>query len=320
MSRLRLSLAMVFLFSTLSAHVALSARVEAKEPQGEHSSFSGTEARETLRQAQAGRQDFRRRRAPHGPDQPEATLSDVRAEVRFGREVAARILGKYRVQSDEILTRYVNLVGKTLAAHSSRPEIEFHFAVLDTAAVNAYSAPGGYVFITSGAVDAANDEAELAAVLAHEVAHVVERHIVLELGIQGSDDSPVAAFTRFLGGAGDPAKLVFLKTVDKAVEILFGRGYKMRDEYEADRLGVLLLALSGYEPTSLQAYLSRIKDGRIKDGIGEEAAPTLADSMHTTHPAFEKRTRAMEALVATEHLSGGEYVKGGERFDEYLNK
>ena len=171
-------------------------------------------------------QDFRERKSHEDVGFVE---DDVKTEIRFGREIAARILGRYRPYEDEKLTRYVNLVGRTVASQAGRAEIEFHFGILRAEFVNAFAAPGGYVFITKGALDKVRDEAELAAVLAHEIAHVTERHIVEELNIRASDDSPVAGVARMIGATGDPAKVAFLKAADKALNILMERGYKIGD-------------------------------------------------------------------------------------------
>src|SRR6266568_6059463 len=91
-------------------------------------------------------------------------------EADIGRVVAARVLATYPLLKDVKLQEYVTLVGNTVAAYSTRPTLEWHFAVIDTPIVNAFSAPGGFIFITTGALQQMNSEAELAAVLGHEIA------------------------------------------------------------------------------------------------------------------------------------------------------
>lgn len=230
---------------------------------------------------------------------------DVKAEIQFGREVAARILGRYPLNYDEQLTRYTSLVGKSIALYSSRPEIEFRFGILNTDSINAYASPGGYIFVTRGALREMKDESELAAVLAHEIAHVSERHVVKELNIYAAEDSPIGVFARLFGAAGDPAKVSFLKTVDKAMEILFERGYKMEDEREADNIGVILLRLAGYDPTALKRYLERIKE------IKGEGMRVM-----NTHPSFDKRLKGIDDTLRKEGLEGLNYPARNERFIE----
>ena len=124
----------------------------------------------------AAESDFRRR--AHAVNSNEFETGDIQAEVAFGREIAARILGREPLRDNAELARYVTLIGQALALNSGRSELSFYFAVLDSEQVNAYSTPGGYVFVTRGALKQMRDEAELAAVLAHEIAHVQLRHII----------------------------------------------------------------------------------------------------------------------------------------------
>jgi len=144
----------------------------------------------------------------------EVAASDITEEVRFGREVAARVIARYGLYENLQLMKYVNLVGKVLAMSTNRPELEFRFAVLNTDEINAYAAPGGYIFVTRGALAKMRDEAELAGVLAHEIGHVVEKHVVKELDIKGNDDSAVSGLARVIGGSSDSARLAFAQAVD----------------------------------------------------------------------------------------------------------
>lgn len=221
--------------------------------------------------------------------QKEMTYSskDVEEEVEFGREIAARILGRIDFLDNPSLNKYINLVGKTIAQHSNRPEIDFRFAVLNTKEINAYSAPGGYIFITKGALELMEDESELAGVLAHEIAHVTERHIVKEFNIQSAEESPVSLLARFIGGGGDPAKAFFNQAVDKALDILFKDGYKRSDEAESDKIAVLLTTLAGYRNDGLLRYLKRISEikGKGKEDVGK------------THPVYEERFSLIEKEI-----------------------
>jgi predicted Zn-dependent protease len=217
--------------------------------------------------------------------------ADVVAEVRFGEDVAARILGREKLSADTQLQRYVSLLGTALALHADRPELNFYFAVLDDDAVNAYSAPGGFVFVTQGAVRAARDEAELAAILAHEIAHVSRRHIVHELNIRGAEQSDLSALTRFLGASADTARVALGQAVDKALEVLFDTGYNVQQELEADSNASLLLAETGYDPTALQRFLARVEPAKGRN----------ADLK--THPGAQQRDAALRQLLAEEKLS-----------------
>ena len=234
---------------------------------------------------------------------------DIRAEISLGREIAARIFGKYPRLDDQALTQYVTLVGKSLTLNSSRTELEYHFAVLDTDQVNAYSAPGGYIFVTKGALKLMGNEAELAAVLAHEIAHVTERHIVKELGIRSEDRSATGSIGQILGGAGGSANIAFTQLVDKATEILFETGFHQQDELDADRVGTLLLATVGYDPLSLQHYLQKIHAHKDE----------YTQSINTTHPPSQQRVNSLARLIQDEKLDKGEYSVVQVRFAEHVS-
>jgi len=238
--------------------------------------------------------------------EPTYTAKDVQEEVEFGREIAARILGRIELLDNNALTKYVNLVGKSVAIHANRSDIDFKFGVLDTKEINAYSAPGGYIFVTRGALQLMSDESELAAVLAHEIAHVTERHIVKEFNIQAAEDSPISSFARFIGGGGDPAKAFFNQAVDKALDILFKDGYKRADEVEADKIAVLLTALAGYKGDGLLRYLQKISEikGKGKDDVGK------------THPVYEERFSFIQNVMKLEGVSA---EKGATNQDRFYN-
>ena len=99
-------------------------------------------------------------------------------EIILGKRVAARVIARYGIDDNAEATYYLNLVATAIAQRSDRPDIPYHIAILATDDVNAYACPGGYIFVTRGALKMVRDEAELAAVLAHEISHVTERHIV----------------------------------------------------------------------------------------------------------------------------------------------
>lgn len=228
---------------------------------------------------------------------------DVKAEIEFGRVLAARILGKYPSYDNDKLNEYVNKVGKGLAQFSNRPEIEFRFAVIDTNIVNAFAAPGGYIFVTKGALRKMQDEAELAAVLAHEIAHVTEKHIVKELNIKGTETSAVSGFAQVLGGGSGTAKAVFSQIVDQAAEILFEKGLKKQDEFDADRVSIIITSTAGYDTLAIRRYLKKLS------GAGNETKALI-----DTHPSFEERIKNVDSVLADNQLIDKNYPNVNERF------
>lgn len=231
---------------------------------------------------------------------------DLAAEVSFGRDIAARILGRMKLVDSQPVNEYLNLVGHSVARFGSRPEVNYRFALVDSESINAYAAPGGYIFITTGAFALMQDEAELAAVLAHEVAHVNQRHIVNALGIRGSEQGAEAGLSRLIGGATDTVRVAFEQAIDKAVQILFDEGLKQADEMEADHLGVVTAALAGYDPQAMTRYLARIEAQH-----GEETA-----ILYKTHPPMAQRQQAIGELIQTENLVAVGSARGQSRFSQ----
>lgn len=256
--------------------------------------------------AVAADQDYRRR--PHAVGNGEFESGDIKAEMAFGREVAARILGREPLFDDAQLTRYITLIGQALVTHSSRSELPFYFAVLDSAQVNAYSAPGGYIFVTRGALRQMHDEAELASVLAHEIAHVQLRHIVTALHIRGKETSNVAAWMSVItGGSTDTAKVAFFQAVDQATHLLFEEGFNIQDELAADRVALMLLANTGYDPEALGRFLNRID-------TGAESAP---GNGKRTHPSGTERLSALRLELKERGLTDLNLPRRTERFASY---
>ena len=233
----------------------------------------------------------------------EMSEGDVTAEVSFGREIAARILGRYKTNNNPALIKYVNLVGLSLARNTNRPELEYHFTVLDTNEVNAYAAPGGYVFVTSGALQLMKDESELAGVLAHEIGHVTEMHVVKELKIKGVDDSITTGLAQLVGGSTDSARAAFAQAVDKGLDIIFKDGYKREDEMQADKTAVTICALSGYEASGLAKYLDRTR------AMKEKVPDT-----DQTHPTADARIAQINQIIATNGIETGNVVGNQKRF------
>jgi predicted Zn-dependent protease len=208
-------------------------------------------------------------------------------EIEIGRNIAATIAGRFPVSTDAALTRYVNLVGLTVASQAPRPDITYRFAVLETPVVNAYAAPGGYVFITRGALGLIHSEAELAGVLAHEVGHVNRRHVIE--GIRKSDTMREVRNTVDLRGATLDA------VVGTGTNALF-TGLSRGDELEADSLGLEYAAGAGYDPGGLAAFV-----GRLDQHAGEGPV----SEFFATHPRPDERVERLTAIAQREGLAGG---------------
>ncbi|MDH4161685.1 MAG: M48 family metalloprotease [Nitrospirota bacterium] len=232
--------------------------------------------------------------------------SDIVAEVKFGREVAARIVGRYGLYDDDQVNRYVNLVGSSVAVSANRPELIFRFAVLDTQEINAYAAPGGYIFVTKGALAQMQDEAELATVLAHEVAHVAGRHVVKELNIKGAEGGAAGGMARLAGGATEAARATMGQIVDKAVDILFKDGYKREDEIQADRDSILYSTVANYDASALIRYFERLNAVKGKS----------TEVLDKTHPTYDARISWLKDTINGEGIDPYKMKSNKDRFQE----
>ncbi len=196
-------------------------------------------------------------------------------EAQIGKAVAARVAGRYGLLDDQALTEYVSLVGLVCAANSERPGLPWRFAVLKSDEVNAFAAPGGYLFITRGALREMDNEAQLAGVLSHEITHVAKKHILAEI-----QKANLASAGKHLAEASGRIPSGVLEAVaDKGADVLF-KGYSRSDEYEADAEGTALLFRSGYPADGLLAFLRRLS--------GDAGKSTLA-VLSSTHPRTEDR-------------------------------
>lgn len=203
-------------------------------------------------------------------------------EEKLGREIAGRLLAAAALVQNAALQQYVNKVGRYIAANSTRPDLNWTFGVIDSDSVNAFAAPGGYVFITRGLYALLNSEAELAGVLGHEIGHVNARHHVRLMQKQ----RVVALGQEVLGRRAGNATVRML--VGNGAEIL-ARALDKDAEYEADRLGIYYATKAGYDSYGLPAVLDRLE----ASGPGDRF--TL---LYKTHPLPAERLDALDAAMA----------------------
>jgi beta-barrel assembly-enhancing protease len=202
----------------------------------------------------ASAQSLRDRLSEKIPDSKRLLLAlTPEDEVRVGQQVAANLLGIAPLVPDDGLQRYVNLVGRWVAMHSERPDLPWRFGVIDSADVNAFAAPGGYILITRGLYASMSDESELAGVLGHEIAHVVEKHHIELMRKTALIDEGREAVERRIKDKDELIK----RLVGNGAEI-FARRLDQAAEFEADRRGIVYATRAGYTPYGLPAVLQKI--------------------------------------------------------------
>ena len=206
-------------------------------------------------------------------DQPE--------EIQIGRDMAARLLGAAPLVPDAKLQQYVNKVGFWLAAQTERPDLPWHFGVMDAPQLNAFAVPGGTIFVTRGLVARMKSEAELAGVLAHEIAHVLRKHHLkaIQKGAQTALAGEALSTAVQNQNSAAREKLISFGTE------MYTRGLDKSDELEADRLGVVIAARAGYDAYGLPGVLQTLQAMNAEDS-------GLA-LMFKTHPAPAERLDAL---------------------------
>jgi len=194
-----------------------------------------------------------------------------------------------------------------LVQFSARPELTYYFIVMDTPDINAYAAPGGYVFITKGALEQVKNEAELAAILAHEMGHIEERHYVKAIGLRSQKGDTEDGLGAILSGGGAAAATAFSQAVGQAMEILFEKGLQSKkDEFEADEASVWLLVNAGYHPSALMDYFERIR------AVKNQQTQVLSD----THPPMDERITRLNNIVNEHGLNNLRLATLEERLNE----
>lgn len=237
--------------------------------------------------------------APQLPSIPPFGNVPEADEVLIGRHIAGNLLGAAPLVNDPALQAYVNRVGRWVASSSERPDLNWTFGVIESNDLNAFAAPGGYIFITRGLYKLFRDEAELAGVLGHEIGHVVKKH---HLKVMQKSQAISAGSDLIKRQVGD--KKIAQTLVGTGAEIM-ARGLDKEAEFEADRVGVVLAARAGYDAYGLPSVLQQISDAAVNSG--------QVALLFKTHPHPDERlARLGEAMGA--HFDGLKDSKNlGER-------
>ena len=218
----------------------------------------------------------------------EYTLTSTAKEVETGRKLARQVERELTLVADEPLQQRVDRIGQRIAAVCDRRELDYHFAVVADEEVNAFSLPGGYVFIHEGLVKHTAGDDELAAVIAHEIGHITARHAVkryehhleLMLAQLATMAARQGAAARGVGIAAQAAQLA----------------YARQDELDADRLGVKYLKAAGFDPTGMLRFLQKLH--QIDLGKSQYLPRDFIKPQYArTHPYVPQRLRAVKEAL-----------------------
>ncbi len=227
------------------------------------------------------------------------------AEVEMGKKAHVEVLRQYGKYDDPKLQRYTNEIGQGIAKVSHRPNIQYHYMVVDKPFINAFALPGGYVYITRGMLAHLNSEAELAGVLGHETGHITARHGVKRLQKAMASQFILAgvAIATESGGLVQGSSILLTAALQT---------YSRRDEHQSDELGGLYTFKVGYDPTKSMGFLKTLKKM-------DKTTPSAVEVIFRTHPLTEDRIERAEAQShELSQQSRGADLK--TRSDEYISR
>ena len=221
----------------------------------------------------------------------DVTITSTDKEVEMGRALARRVESALTVTPDVPMQERVRTIGEKLVAVCDRQEIIYSFEVVDDPSVNAFSLPGGYVFVHTGLLKIVANDDELAAVLAHEIGHITARHAVkrYESGL-GAMAAQVGAIAAARGGAGAGAGGVGVAL--QAAQLAYSR----EDELTADRLGVTYMKAAGFNPKAVLSFLKTLQKEHRKE-LHYLPRGIIRPQYAMTHPFVPERIRAVKETL-----------------------
>jgi predicted Zn-dependent protease len=234
---------------------------------------------------------------PQVQEANDAIFLGERQAPALGQAVAAAVLGRYGLVSDPKLTRYVNLVGLTMASVSDRPDGNWCFAVLNTDQVNSYGGPDGYVMITLGALRQMHDEAELAGVLGNEISHVIHHDAMHAAQAALRPRTPATTQSTL---TADQRNARFGQAADAVAEVVLVKGYDSSQEDAADAGAVSLLLAAGYDPASYLKFVQRMAQAQPQGGV----------AVFPTHPGLSDRAAKIQGQISQLSAAGGRSNQG----------
>jgi len=196
-------------------------------------------------------------------------------EIRLGKEAAEAVIQQYGLVEDQAEVRRMNTIGADIVKVCDRPDIEYHFYIINTDMINAFALPGGYIFMTRGIMDFIDDDDELASVIGHEVTHVAKKHSVV-LYKKSMRDALVNLLVMVL--TRDPNAVMAGQMIEESRTDVYGRGA----EIEADRYGLEYMKKAGYDPNAFMRFILKLQRY-------ETHRPDLLQGYYDFHPPMDLR-------------------------------
>ncbi|MEP0855148.1 M48 family metallopeptidase [Trichocoleus sp. DQ-U1] len=212
-----------------------------------------------------------------------SNISD-KQEVQIGRAINNQLVSReIRLYRNPQIVRYVEEIGQRLVAKSDRPDIPYTFQVVNDKGLNAFATMGGFVYVNTGLLTAAENEAQLASVMSHEIGHIAGRHAIEQMR--------KSALAR---GVAAAAGLDRNLAVQIGVDLALRRPNSRQDEFEADQKGLQTMIRAGYAPSGMVAFMEKL--------LRANSVPTFL----STHPATSDRIKALERAIDPEDANVGD--------------
>ena len=222
------------------------------------------------------------------------TLISVSDEIAMGRDAQKQVRTQVPVVNDQAVAAYVARVGRALVARAGGPKYPYTFSVANYREINAFALPGGPVWMHRGAISAARNEAQLAGVLEHEIAHIAERHAASQVSKQLVANGLIGLLGAVLGNDGGGAR-----TAQIGAQLL-ARGYMLKfsrdDEREADSAGAAMMRRAGWDPRQMIGFMETLRRAQGSD-------PGAVAAFLSSHPAPSERVARLKTELR--RVSGG---------------
>jgi beta-barrel assembly-enhancing protease len=227
----------------------------------------------------------------------------IETDIKMGKQYSQQVDASSKLITDPVVTEYINRLGQNLVRNSDA-QVPFTFKVIDADAINAFSLPGGFVYVNTGTILAADEEAELAGVMAHEIAHVCARHATRQM-TRGQLANMATIPLIFVGGGIGYAVYEAAGLGLPMTFLAFQRGF----EAEADYLGLQYQYKAGYDPQAFISFFEKIQ-------AQEKRKPGTIDKAFATHPQTPDRIQESQKEIATILPARAEYTVTTSEFDD----
>lgn len=238
-------------------------------------------------------------------------LFSMEEESKLGAGFSEEVEKENPILKDQFIASYVDEMGQNIARHSKRPDIPYHFKVVDTKAVNAFALPGGYIYINRGLLALVDDQSELAGVMAHEIGHVAARHGTKQLSKQLVLAGILIGVSEAIGQKSE--KWGAITQVAGSLGFFLGMmKYSRDDEREADWLAINEIYLAGYNPEGMVTLFNKFKKLH-------KSNPSRFEQFFLSHPNTDERIKNMNQELDKLDYKGRAYP-GSPKFDDVKKK